>query len=62
VQRFVARLCGGFPLFFGPGVAWGTVGFAQARRLTMSRAAIATSILLAGTSLFYVGFYAVVWS
>lgn len=50
-----------FLFFFGPVAAWGIVGFVQARTLTVSRVAITTSILFAGTVLFYVGFYAVVW-
>ena len=50
-----------FLFLFGPVAAWGIEGFVQARMLTVSRVAITTSILLAGTALFYVGFYAVVW-
>jgi hypothetical protein len=50
-----------FLFVFGPVAAWGIVGFAQAKILTVSRVAITTAMLLAGTALFYVSFYAVVW-
>jgi hypothetical protein len=50
-----------FLFFFGPIAAWGIVGFVQARIFTMSRVVTTTSILLAGTALFYLCFYAVVW-
>ncbi|WP_434108411.1 hypothetical protein [Paraburkholderia caffeinilytica] len=50
-----------FLFIFGPVAAWGIVGFAQAKELTVSRVAVTASILIAGTALFYVSFYAFVW-
>jgi hypothetical protein len=50
-----------FLFIFGPVATWAVVGFYQARRLTVSRVAVAVPILVVGTVLFYICFYAAIW-